>query len=327
MGTDTRVSARRAVVVAFAVLATVGLVACTSAAKHGATSTTLPPTVAAMWAQTGPWVAVAPPTATYVPGPDTPRSVRIEALIQRGSSAPGTTVSKVPEAEDAAQTLYADPTVAEPWADRAVMVGRVAASDIDGVFGPSKGTTAVTIQGAKGRVGRYGDLWFATWPIKVPSSYCIACDQAAFVIGHGLTRERVLAIARTVRQQPTPHAAATALPVGLRSMGSAPGSQGDVSVGVQPQELVMRSGATPATFQVWSGDPRLYAHLAFWASDGKPVETWRRGWTRLVQRGGVTVIVSDSERSDPPARDVQALRAAAGALVPGDAAVVKAALA
>lgn len=310
---------------ALSALGMAGLVACSGDGEPAATSSTLPPRVTAMWAEDSTWVAVAPPKNTYVPGPDTPSSVHIEALMHRGKPQPDAEIQAVPEPQNAAQTLYADPTVAEPWADRAVMVGRVASSDIDGMFAPSEGTTAATIQETEGRVGHYGDLWFAAWPIPTPT--CDVCAQEAFVIGPGLSKERVLAIAETVRQKPAPHADPTTLPEGLRSMGSAPGAQGSMSVGVWPQELVMRSGDASATFQVWSGDPRLYAHLAFWSQDGKPIETWRRGWTDVVQQGKVIVdIASTYDSPAPSATDKDALRRAAAALVRGDADAVDAAL-
>jgi hypothetical protein len=315
----------RTIAVALAVLGLCGMVGCSSAAEPNATPTALPPQVAAMWAEHRTWVNVAPPTDTYVPGPDTPRSVRIEALMLHGTSDSASAFHARPGALDAAQTLYADPTSPEPWADRAVMVGRVAGSDTDGMFAPFKDSAAATIQGSKGHVGRDGDLWFASWPIPTPT--CEVCDQEGFVIGHGLTKARVLAIAETVDQKPAPHADEATLPEGLQVMGSAPGAQGSMSVGVLPEELAMRSGDTTATFQIWSGDPRLYAHLAFWANNGKPIETWRRGWTQLVRQDDLTVLISNDTDSDPPEGDVDALRAAAAALVPGDAAAVKIALA
>lgn len=287
-GLRLRAGYQRAVAVALAVLALAGVVACSSGGSPGATPTTLPPQVAAMWSATGPWLAVAPPKATYVPGPDTPSAARITALVRRADRAPDSNARAVPEPQDAAETLYADPTSPEPWADRAVMVGRVAGSDVEGMFAPREGTEAAIIQGKKGRVGRYGKLWFASWPIPT----CDVCDQDAFVIGYGLTKARVLAIAQTVRQEPAPHAAKAALPDGLASLGSAPVAQGSVSVGVWPSELAMTAGDATATFQVWSGDPRLYAHLAFWSVDGKPIESWRRSWADVVQHGEVTVTIA-----------------------------------
>lgn len=315
---------RRVAVVALAALGIVGLAACGSGGEPGAEPAELPATVQAMWAEHAPWVPAAPPDVTYVPGPDTPPSVHVEALMQHPDTDPAVDPTAAPGAESAAETLYADPTVAEPWADRAVMVGRVAGSDTDGMFAPRDATTAATIQGTEGRVGRYGDLWFAAWPIPT----CDVCTQDAFVIGHGLTRERVLAIAETVGQEPAPHADEATLPEGLVSMGSAPVAQGTVSVGVWPQELAMRSGDATATFQVWSGDPRLYAHLAFWSHDGRPVETWRSTWMDVVQRGDVTVtITGPDDGTTVTTADGEAFRAAAEALVPGDAAAVDAALA
>lgn len=307
-------------------LTMVGLVACGGDGSPGATPTTLPAQVTAMWSATDPWVTVAPPEATYVPGPDTPSSVRITALMQ--VSNPGSDsdpdARAVPEPQDAAETLYADPTSPEPWADRAVMVGRVAGSDVEGLFAPRTGVEAVTIQGKKGRVGRYGKLWYASWPIPT----CDVCDQEAFVIGHGLTKARVLAIAETVSQKPAPHAEEATLPDGLASLGSAPIAQGTVSVGVRPRELAMTAGNATATFQVWSGDPRLYAHLAFWSADGKSIESWRRGFTDVVQHSKVTVTITslaDAPEPSPAAQD--AFRGAAAALVPADAGAVKRAVA
>lgn len=322
MGAAKRACSKRAVGVALAVLAMAGLVACTGDGSSG--PTTLPAQVTAMWSATGPWVEVAPPEATYVPGPDTPPAARITAFKRRANSGSEPDVRAVPEPQDAAETLYADPTSPEPWADRAVMVGRVAGSDTEGMFAPRKSTVAATIQGKKGRVGHYGKLWFASWPIPT----CDVCDQEAFVIGLGLTKARVLAIAETVRQDPAPHAAKAALPDGLRSLGSAPIAQGSVLVGVWPQELAMTAGDATATFEVWSGDPRLYAHLAFWSVDGKPIESWRRGWADVVQHDKVTVTIASTPNSPEPSRaDWNALRGAAAALVPGDAAAVDAAVA
>ncbi len=319
-----RAHSTRACAVALATLAIAGLVACSGDGSSSASPTTLPPQVAAMWSATGQWLAVAPPKATYVPGPDTPSSARLTALVRRANPGSDHDARAVPGPRDAAETLYADPTSAEPWADRAVMVGRVAGSDVEGMFAPRNGTVAATIQGKKGRVGHDGKVWFASWPIPT----CDVCDQEAFVIGHGLTKARVLAIAETVSQKPAPHAKAATLPDGLKSLGSAPIAQGTVSVGVQPQELAMTAGNATATFQVWSGDPRLYAHLAFWSLNGKPIESWRPGWADVVQHGKVTVTIAGTPDSpEPSPAEQDALRRAAAALVPGDAAAVKAAVA
>lgn len=319
-----RSHSKRTTVVALVVLATVGLVACGGGGSPGTTPTTLSPQVAAMWTVTDPWVTVIPPKATYVPGPDTPSSVRIIALAQRSDPGTAPDARADPGPQAAAQTLYADPTSPDPWAGRAVMVGRMAGSDVEGMFAPREGTQAATIQGKKGRVGRYGKLWFASWPIPT----CDGCDQEAFVIGYGLTKARVLAIAQTVRQEPTPRADRATLPDGLRSLGSAPVAQGTVSVGVRSQGLFMTAGDATATFQVWSGDPRLYAHLAFWSVDGKPIESWRRSWADVVQHGDVTVTIAGTASDPmPPSAQRRALRGAALALVPGDAAAVDAAVA
>ncbi len=315
---------RRRLALVIAMVAVGCLVACGEETGSVATPTTLPDRVAAMWAEESPWVAVAPAEDLYVPGPDLPARVRVEALTQRGAVPPDAEIQPVPGPEDAAQTLYADPTLAEPWAERAVMVGRVAGSDIEGSFAPREATTAVTIQGTEGRVGRHGDLWYAAWPIPT----CDVCTQEAFVIGYGLTREGVLAIAETVRQHPVPQADPATLPDGLEALGSAPGTQGSPTVDVWPQAVVMRAGQAVAQFQIWSGDRRLYAHLAFWSPDGEPIQTWRRGWMDVVEHGEVTIAISSTlESPDPPEGDVETLLEAAAALVPGDAAAVDAALA
>lgn len=80
-----------------------------------------------------------------------PEEVRIEALMRRGTPHPDAEIQTVPGPEGAAQMLYADPALPEPWADRAVVVGRVAGSDVEGGFGGGDGTTAATIQGTQGR--------------------------------------------------------------------------------------------------------------------------------------------------------------------------------
>ncbi len=314
----------RAVATTVVVLGLAVPLACATGKGSVGSSDTLPAEVQAMWAAPGRWVAVARPKATYVPGPRTPPSVKIQALIQHKDSGSDASAKAVPGPHDAAETLYADPTTAEPWADRAVMVGRVAGSDIGGIFAPAKVSTPATIQGTKGRVGRYGDLWFASWPIPT----CDVCDQDAFVIGHGLTKAKVLAIAESVRQSPTPRADVKTLPTGLEALGSAPGAQGTVSVGVSPQELAMRTGDVTATFDVWSADPRLYAHLAFWSDDGKPIEGWRTGWMDVVRHGDVTVTMTSTADDPMPTKAAaKSLRDAAGALVPGDTAAVDAAIA
>lgn len=323
-GSNTAARAVRAVATVVVILAMVGASACTSGGGSTAAPGALPTEVRAMWAATSPWVSVTRPKTTYVPGPQTPRSVKIEALIQHKNSGSDIPANAVPKPEDAAETLYADPTSATPWADRAVMVGRVAGSDSDGRFVPAKVSTPATIQGAKGRVGHFGDLWFASWPI--PS--CDVCDQDAFVIGYGLTKASVLAIAETVRQTPTPRADVKTLPAGLKVLGSMPGAQGFVTPGVWPQELAMRAGDVTATFDVWSSDPRLYAHLAFWSHDGKPIETWRRYWMDVVRHGDVTVIMTSTPDDPMPSKaDAKALSDAARSLVPGDAAAADAAIA
>ena len=144
-GFGAKAPAWRTVAVALAVLGLSGMVGCGSGAEPVATPATLPPQVAAMWAQHSTWVKVAPAIDTYVPGPDAPRSVRIEALMHHGTSDLESEIRARPGPLDAAQTLYADPTSPEAWADRAVMVGRVAGSDVEGRFAPFKGTAAATI--------------------------------------------------------------------------------------------------------------------------------------------------------------------------------------
>ena len=171
----------------------------------------------------------------------------------------------------------------------------------------------LVIQGREGRVGQDRGMWFATW--SIPTS-CEVCEQEAFVIGHGLTRASVLAIAETVSQEPTPKADPATLPGGLRSMGSAALADGLVNAYRSAQEFVMRVGTTEATVRVWSGDPRLFAHLAFWSRDREQAQASEQGWSTFVDSGddvvGVTAYAVPSEA------DADAVVAAARALVPGN---------
>lgn len=317
---------RRAALLAAAAFGLAGVAACGDGGR-AATPTTLPPRVAAMWAQDESWLRVAPPDAVYVPGPAMPDDVRVEALIGPHAADPEAELRPTPRPDDAAQTLYADPTSAEPWADRALVVGRVAGFDGTGSFneGGDHGTP-VDIQRSRGRVGRSGDMWFAVWDI--PTTACASCSQEAFVIGHGLTREKVLAIAETVRQEPHPRADPASLPDGLKPMGSSPGAEGVMVVGVAPQVLAMRSGDATAELTAWTGDARLYAHLAFWSRTGSPDRSWRDGWMTVVGRGGDVITVSGSPAAaEPGATEVEALTEAAASLVPGDAAAAEKAMA
>ncbi len=294
--------------------------ACGTDRAESSSSDTVPERVQAMWRETAPWVAVGPPTPLLVPGHDLPASVRVEAIARPTTfGEPATSASAVPEPGAAAQTLYADPGSAAPWADGAVMVGRVPASDIEGFFNYGEGS-AVQIQGRPGRVGQDGGLWFAAWSIPT----CDVCDQEAFVIGHGLTRQDVLAIAESVRQEPTPQADPATLPAGLRSLGSAPGALGWVVTNPSSEELVMRTGDTEATLQVWSGDPRLYAHLAFWSRDQGPLGNQQRGWATVVDHGDDVIALTAG--SVPAVDEAAALQAAAQGLVPGNDQEVEGAL-
>jgi hypothetical protein len=272
-----------------------------------------------MWAQRAPWVAAAAPDPPVVPGPDTPSSAHLTALDRpRERLGADERPADTPAPLDAAQTLYADPTSSLPWAERAIVVGRVAGSDVDGFFLFDQGEPA-RIQGRDGRVGRSGGLWFASWPIPT----CDVCDQEAFVIGHGLSRARVLAIAESVRQAPTPAADPATLPTGLRAMGSLPGALGTVVTRPWGEQLKVRAGGTTAELTVWTGDPRLYAHLAFWGIDDHAIDG--SGDWRKVVADGRRVVAIDAERR-PSADEAGALEAAARALVPGDDDAVERAL-
>lgn len=296
------------VVIVVAVVAAGGWVVSREGSSAG-----VPGRIQAMWRETAPWVAVGAQEPLLVPGPGMPTSVAVEAIVSPVSH--GKTFragSGVPDLASAAQTLYADPESAEPWAARAVMVGRVPASDVEGTFNPGRGT-AVVIQGREGRVGLDHGLWFASWSIPT----CDVCDQEAFVMGYGLTRAGVLRIADSVRQQPTPRADVATLPAGLRPLGSLPGAQGTVITEPSAQQLVVRAGGTQASMTILSGDSRLYAHLAFWSRGGRPVESWRRrGWAVVVDRGDH--VVDLTARSKPSATEAASFRAAALALVSGD---------
>lgn len=121
----------------------------------------VPARVRAMWDETAPWVDAAAPDPLLVPGPNLPASVEVTAIQRPTSYAEPHQPPPGAAPLDAATTLYADPTSSEPWADRAVVVGRVRASEADeGAFLFDEGTD-VRIQGREGRVGRFRGLWFA----------------------------------------------------------------------------------------------------------------------------------------------------------------------
>lgn len=278
-----------------------------------------------MWRETTPWVTVDSPSPLLVPGSDVPESVRIEALERPADPLdPTSTGSVEPDTNAAAQTLYADPASAEPWADRAVMVGRLAASENEEFFNNGEGSP-VTIQGSDGRVGQDHGQWWAAWTIPTT---CEVCEQEAFVIGHDLTRDGVLAIAETVRQEPTPQANAATLPGGLQSLGSTPDSGGWIQQ-PSPQRLVVKAGSTERSLNIWSGDPRLYAHLAFWFRDdpsGPDHDLWPIDLGENVVTFTPVLSTSDPVPVEPSGTEAATLREAATALVPGDDAAVDAAV-
>lgn len=143
------------------------------------------------------------------------------------------------------------------------------------------------------------------------------------MIGRGLTRDRVLALAGAVRQSSRPSVDEALLPAGLRALGSLPGAAGSVVTRPWAQRLTVRVGDTDAHLAIWTGDPRLYAHLAFWGTSGPPLVR-RAGWHGVVDRGDQVVVIDTSDPISPD--DAQALVAAARSLVPGDDAAVERAL-
>lgn len=315
----------RAVAVVVAAMAALAVAACGAGADRADPATgaersgPTPDVVAQMWDQPAPWVAAASPDPLVVPGPDAPASVELTALVRpREVPEPQAPSPETPGPFEAAQTLYADPTSPEPWTDAAVMVGRVEGSDVEGSFLFGRGD-AVTIQGRRGQVGRFAGLWFASWSIPT----CDVCDQQAFVIGHGLSRERVLSIAESVRQSPGPTADPATLPEGLRAMGSLHGTTGTAWTRPWAEQLRVRTGEVEATLTVWTGDPRLYAHLAFWAPPGRPLDGASR-WREVIADG--RRVVSIEVEATPSGDERSALEAAARALVPGDDTAVARAL-
>ena len=145
-------------------------------------------TIAPVWKVSAPMVEVGPPDPMLLPSP-TP------GVTITGVDLPADDVLAPDMGPDrSAQTLWADPTVADPLQGRVLVVGRTELSDTEGGF-DLKGRP-VDIGGSEATIGRRGPLVIVSWPL--PVTEC-ACDQAVVVAGRNLSEDQVLLAARGTR--------------------------------------------------------------------------------------------------------------------------------
>ncbi|HEV7722449.1 MAG TPA: hypothetical protein VGO60_14245 [Iamia sp.] len=245
------------------------------------TPPSLPAEVEAMWAVDDPEVAVGPPASSWLPGEDGGQLTRVRAAEPDAFA--------WFESDAAAQTLYLDPDAADPATGRALLVGRVDSSDSDGALHVAGGEP-VDVRDVEGEVVEAGGLVVVRWPNPDIGDDC-ACAQDLFVAGRGVDRAEVLAAAEVAE----PLAPLPSLPAdtveGLRSLGTSPGVLGrDLAGRTASQVLEMRQDDIDMTVAVVASDPRLVAHLGFWAPDGIAVSRWDQPMVAdLLDEGTVAV--------------------------------------
>jgi hypothetical protein len=248
----------------------------------------LPPEVAALWAEDDPLITIAPPTTSWLPTEDGGRLTSVRVAEPGGWPAlPGPPVPNGP-----AQTLYLDPTAADPATARALMVGRVELSDTDGAL-PVPGGEHVTVGGADGELTEVGGLVVVTWPRADAGEVC-ACDQDLFVAGRGVARDAVLAAAEAA----DPLAPIPALPPeatdGLEPLGTSPMVLGwGLSGWLWSQTVEVERDGLAMVVSVATADPRLVEHARFWAPEGATASRWDRPLA-AAQLDDATVAVATS---------------------------------
>jgi hypothetical protein len=195
-----------------------------------------------------------------LPGPELP----LHTTFVSAEPLPGYETAPATARYQAAQTLYADPSVDDPSEGRELVVGRTGTSDE--AYGPAVHGDPVRIQGTKGEIkrGDDGDSWVVSWPIPVTDPDC-PCDQFGVVAGRGLSKKAVVAAAEAAQPHaPRPTVSRTAVPDDLRSLGTVAGTD-LADIGGEPRtRLTFAVGRTDVVVDNYAGDPRLGAHLRFW---------------------------------------------------------------
>ncbi|HMJ74669.1 MAG TPA: hypothetical protein VK507_01795 [Iamia sp.] len=283
---------------AFVVAALVVLAACgedePAQGADGPTPPSLPAEVEAMWAETDPVVPVGPPATPWLPADDDGQLVAARAAEEDPWVLP-------PDPSSAAQTLYLDPTAADPATGRALLVGRVDLSDTEGVLFVPAGE-AVDIAGIGGELTEVGDLVVVSWPRSPMPEECPDCAQDLFVAGRGIDRDAVVAAARAA----DPLADLPSLPPeavdGLRALGTSPAVLSrDLAGRSVAQTLELRREGVDLVVAVVGSDPRLLAHLRFWAPGGVEVTRHPRPVAAALLDDG-TVAVATGQLGSRPAQ-------------------------
>lgn len=239
-----------------------------------------PAEVAEMWAIDDPVVAADGPAGLHILGADAPEGTVTLSVRPPDPDDPNLAHASTPP-DDGAQTLYADPEAADPATGRAVAVGRVEVSDIEGELILPPGDP-VTIAGTEGEVVEVGDLVVVRWPNEVVTGDC-ACQQDLFVAARGVAGDAVVALARqadaTAGQPSLPAAALD----GLASLGTAATVQHVESPRrLLAEEMEVTTPEHEISIQLIGTDPRLLPHLRFWAPDAEVLSRYPR--TRVATR-------------------------------------------
>jgi hypothetical protein len=206
-----------------------------------------------------------------------------------------------------AETLWADPSLADPTAGREVLVGRTYANDDD--LNVSYSGTTVRVGGHAATLTHVGPLWVVSW--DVATGDC-PCHQTAVVVGRNMTRASVVALAAVARPTASrPALPAASLPKGLRSLGSVP-QLAPIDGSPVGERIEIGLGADTVDYSVVGTDPRLAAHAAFWVGRARPL-TFQHARTFA----GVTIVdglvVTESQVSSSDAQIVSAAQARRGA--------------
>lgn len=282
-------------VLSFAVVA---LSACGSADSGSSLSSKR---IAAL-ADASPRVAVSAPSPMLLPGPIA--NVTITGVDQSVDDF----VVAAKDAYRGAQTLWADPAVADPLEGRMLLVGRTAADDVEGHF--ELNGRSVAVGAADAEVRRFGRFVIVAWPVT--NTGCDGCDQSVVVAGRNLSEDQVLAAARAARaREVLPSIDPVGLPVGLRSFGTLPNLADFGRVSAEFGLVKVLVGSIPVDLRIMDGDERLAPHLRFWIDGKSAVGPYSSNWAFGVRIVGRHTVLF---RASPGDLDAELLDAVVGSL-------------
>jgi hypothetical protein len=256
----------------------VAAVGCGSSSATRSSSTTTSP----VWADLPAEVQVVDP-APLLPGSKLPAG----ATVTQVETIDGSRDISLDRTVIGGQQLYADPHAPAPADGRQLVVGRTNASD--DVGDPADDGAPIAIHGKRGRIeqGKAPSSWIVSWPI-VSDPDC-PCDQFGFVGGIGLSRDQVVRAAEAAEPLAShPTVAASAIPIGLRSLGSLPLSEILGGNGRSSTAVTVIFDGVEVRISNFAGDARLAPHLRFW--DDLRHEPWRE----VAEAHGESLVITYS---------------------------------